>query len=171
MFAGLTPEEEDALAQELRARCGVDLAGIADAVFMTWDMITAMDREGIVEIGAHSVSHRPLRGLTEEEARREMADSRARLQAHVRQQVAHFAYPFGGRAHASHREFRLACGAGFATAVTTRHGNVMPAHRYAPHALPRLSVHGRLQTLAALDLMLSGATSALANGFRRVVTV
>ena len=57
---------------------------------------------------------------------------------------------------------------GFESAVTTRPGMIFPAHRERLSALPRLSVNGRYQSVAALDILLSGAPFALMNGGRRV---
>jgi len=67
------------------------------------------------------------------------------------------------------REFALARELGFASAVTTRPGVIFPEHRDHLHALPRLSVNGRYQTLDAFDILLSGAPFALMNGGRRVL--
>jgi len=92
-----------------------------------------------------------------------MAISRERLEERLGCRVAHFAYPFGGAAHASSRDFRLARELGFDTATTTRHGNVMTVHRHTPHALPRLSLNGKFQSMAALDVFLSGAARAMTN--------
>jgi peptidoglycan/xylan/chitin deacetylase (PgdA/CDA1 family) len=48
-----------------------------------------------VEIGAHSVTHPDLTALTPEEARRELAESRAALEEIVQAPVTSAAYPYG----------------------------------------------------------------------------
>ena len=58
--------------------------------------------------------------------------------------------------------------AGYKTAVTTRPGVLFADHRRVPMALPRLSVNGEFQKLRYLDVLMSGAPTALWNGFRRV---
>jgi peptidoglycan/xylan/chitin deacetylase (PgdA/CDA1 family) len=97
-----------------------------------------------------------------------MTESRARLRAELGVEAAHFCFPYGGRGAAGGREFALAEKAGFASAVTTRPGMLFPEHRQRLAALPRLSVNGRHQSVAALDILLSGAPFALMNGGRRV---
>jgi len=52
--------------------------------------------------------------------------------------------------------------------VTTRPGMIFGEHRDHLHALPRLSVNGKHQSLAAFDILLSGAPFALMNRGRRV---
>jgi peptidoglycan/xylan/chitin deacetylase (PgdA/CDA1 family) len=48
------------------------------------------------EIGSHGLSHRDLMSLTLEKARREIVESKARLEDILGQPVRHFCYPFGG---------------------------------------------------------------------------
>jgi len=69
------------------------------------------------------------------------------------------------------REVKLAAEAGFASAVTTRHGVLSPGHARHLHALPRISLNGRYQNVAHVRTMLSGITTPIANAGRRVVTV
>jgi peptidoglycan/xylan/chitin deacetylase (PgdA/CDA1 family) len=57
---------------------------------------------------------------------------------------------------------------GFATAVTTRPGVLFAEHRDHLQALPRISVNGEFQRLRYLEVLLSGAPTALMNRFRRV---
>ena len=57
---------------------------------------------------------------------------------------------------------------GFETAVTTRKGVLFPDHGAHLTALPRISVNGEFQRLRYLEVLLSGAPSALMNRFRRV---
>ena len=65
----------------------------------------------------------------------------------------------------------LAKEAGYASAVTTRHGVLHPGHADHLLALPRISVNGRYQRVAHIRTMLSGITTPLANRGRMVVTV
>jgi peptidoglycan/xylan/chitin deacetylase (PgdA/CDA1 family) len=91
-----------------------------------------------------------------------------RIEAKLGRRPLHFAYPVGNVAAASAREFAIAAEAGFKTAVTTRPGVLFPEHAKTLTALPRVSVNGEFQRLRYLDVLMSGAATALWNGFRRV---
>jgi peptidoglycan/xylan/chitin deacetylase (PgdA/CDA1 family) len=80
----------------------------------------------------------------------------------------HFSYPVGDPTSAGPREFRLAGELGFKTAVTTRPGLLFPGHRDQLMALPRISLNGEQQQLRYVRVLLSGAATAVWNGFRRV---
>jgi peptidoglycan/xylan/chitin deacetylase (PgdA/CDA1 family) len=80
----------------------------------------------------------------------------------------HFSYPVGDATAAGPREFGMAARLGFKTGVTTRPGVLFPEHRQHLTALPRISVNGQFQRLRYLQVLLSGAATALWSGFRRV---
>ena len=83
----------------------------------------------------------------------------------------HMAYPYGYASAVGCREVRLAKEAGYVSAVTTRHGVLRAEHAQHLHALPRISVNGRYQSVAHIRTMLSGITTPLANRGRMLVTV
>ncbi|WP_448208695.1 polysaccharide deacetylase family protein [Azospirillum sp. sgz302134] len=169
-FRGAGAEARIERLMELERLNGIDLRGYCDQLMMSWDMLGDMVRSGLVEIGAHTLTHPALSCLSEEEVAREMAGSRAILAERVGRPVKHFAYPFGGSREAGPREFEIARRVGFTTAVTTRHGTLHPEHHSHLTALPRVSVNGEHQTISAIELFLSGASMAFTNHFRRVVT-
>ncbi len=147
---------------------GVDMTAGCREACMTWDELAALARHDLVTIGAHTVSHPILGKLGEDDARAEMVEGSRRIDATLGTRPRHFAYPVGSRAAAGPREFGLAAAAGFETAVTTRPGVLFPDHAAHLTALPRISVNGEFQRLRYLDVLLSGAATALMNGFRRV---
>jgi peptidoglycan/xylan/chitin deacetylase (PgdA/CDA1 family) len=151
--------------------CAFDFKGATAADRLTWEMAERMHASGLVEIGAHTVSHCVLANETDADAESEMIRGRERLESRLGTAIAHFAYPFGGRAEVGAREIRLAKLAGFTTAVTTRHAHVQPEHRDHLHALPRISMNGFHQSTRELAVLLSGASSAMANRMHRVVTL
>ena len=99
--------------------------------------------------------------MMRQRARREIADSKAIVEAKLGRPVRHLAYPVGDPTSAGPREFRLAREAGFATAVTTRPGHVFPAHAQHLHALPRIS-NGLFQSEAALKSLFFRPSTAAA---------
>lgn len=89
---------------------------------MTWDEVRRAALHPLVTIGAHSLHHYNLRRLSEDDARREIADVAAVLAIELGETPKHMAYPYGYVWAVGEREVRLAEEAGFVSAVTTRHG-------------------------------------------------
>ena len=150
-----------------RARGGVP-EEMVRSLCLGWDEIAELARDPAVAVGAHTVTHPMLAKHDEARARREIADSKAIVEAKLGRPVRHLAYPVGDPTSAGPREFRLAREAGFATAVTTRPGHVFPAHAQHLHALPRISVNGLFQSEAALKSLVSGVPFLAVNRGRRV---
>lgn len=153
---------------ELAAQAGVDSRTLTTEACLGWDDVARLARHELATIGAHSVTHPRLAKLDPATARREMAESRDRIALETDAAPRHFCYPVGDPTSAAAREFALAAELGFESAVTTRPGMIFPEHCDRFHALPRLSVNGKHQSLAALDVLLSGAPFALMNRGRRV---
>jgi peptidoglycan/xylan/chitin deacetylase (PgdA/CDA1 family) len=100
--------------------------------------------------------------------RREMQMSAAVIEAALGRRPTHFSYPVGDPTSAGPREFAIARELGFKTAVTTRPGVLFPEHADHFTALPRLSLNGEFQRKRYVQVLTSGAATALWNGFRRV---
>jgi len=157
------------VALHLCAEAGVDGQRFSGELCLGWDGVEALARHPLATIGAHSVTHARLAQLDLDAALREMTESRAALEQRLGAPVRHFCYPVGDPTSAGQREFDLAAELGFASAVTTRPGMIFPDHRSRLTALPRLSVNGRHQSLAALDVLLSGAPFALMSAMKKVL--
>ncbi len=122
------------------ASYGISLPALADRFFMTSDELIAFAHHPLVTIGGHTVSHTALSTLEPHEVRVEMDDNRAYLERLLDQEVAHFAYPYGGPRSCGPREAAIARAAGFTSAVRVEASPIFPAHRDNPHSLPRISV-------------------------------
>ncbi|MHA6685548.1 polysaccharide deacetylase family protein [Mesorhizobium sp. A556] len=171
-FATQVPEEDqNALLRELASASGVDADALRRATLMNWDEIRAAAAHPLVTIGAHTTNHHNLKRLSEPCARREIEDVRRILKMQLGQTPRHLAYPYGYASAVGGREVGMANAAGYASAVTTRHGVLRAQHANFLHALPRISVNGRYQSIAHIRTMLSGVTTPLANAGRMVVTV
>jgi peptidoglycan/xylan/chitin deacetylase (PgdA/CDA1 family) len=109
-----------------------------------------------------------LKKVSEAGARHEMAASAAAIEQKLGVRPTHFSYPVGDPTSAGPREFGIARELGFKTAVTTRPGVLFPEHGGYLTALPRLSLNGEYQRLRYVDVLMSGAATALWNGFARV---
>ena len=164
-------ESEDVLRAELRElarRYGVDTEAFCRDLCMTWREIGEIAADPLATIGAHTVNHVMLRKASDEAARHEMRQSRSVIEAALGRKVEHFCYPVGDRTSAGPREFRIAADLGFKTAVTTRPGVVFPEHAGHLTALPRISLNGEYQRRRYAKVLMSGAATAMWNGFRRV---
>ena len=153
---------------ELADGAGVTSKALAEPLFMNWDEVAAFARHPLVNVGAHSLTHRRLALWPEEAAREEMTRSKAILEARLGRPVTSFAYPVGDPTSAGAREFALAREAGFHTAVTTRPGMLFPEHAGHLTALPRVSLNGLWQDRGYLEVLLSGAPFAIWNRGRRL---
>ena len=163
-----TEEELRQVVRDLSARYRVDIAAFCEELCMSWDEVAGLADDPLVTIGAHTVNHAMLAKLPERSARSEMDLSRAVIQASLGVRPDHLAYPVGDKTSAGPREFRLAEELGFKTAVTTRPGVLFPAHGGHLTGLPRLSLNGEHQQLRHARVLISGAATAVWNGFRRV---
>jgi peptidoglycan/xylan/chitin deacetylase (PgdA/CDA1 family) len=152
----------------LAEQAGVDSRALTVDACLDWAGLRALASHPLATIGAHSLTHPRLAKLDAAQARYEMAESRDRILGELGLAPRHFCYPVGDATSAGRREFALAAELGFESAVTTRPGVIFPEHRDHLHALPRLSVNGKHQDLAAIDILLSGAPFALMNRGRRV---
>ena len=97
-----------------------------------------------------------------------MRASAAVIEAALGTRPKHFSYPFGDPSSAGAREFAIARELGFKTAVTTRPGVLFREHGEHLTALPRISLNGEYQQARFVRVLLSGAATAVWNGFRRV---
>ena len=102
-----------------------------------------------------------LSSLKDAVALREMTMGKAVAETAFQRQIRHFAYPFGDPTSWRRTHLVMAAEeAGFASAVSTIPGIVEAAGRTNLYALPRISWDGRLGSLRAMRVLLSGATFA-----------
>ncbi|RWI12334.1 polysaccharide deacetylase family protein [Mesorhizobium sp.] len=163
-------EDQRAVLRELARSNGIE-RDARQSTLMNWYEIRAMAGHPLVTIGAHTVNHRNLKRLPEADARHEVDDVRRILQAELGEAPRHFAYPYGYASAVGNREVGFARDAFYASAVTTRHGVLRAEHAGFLHALPRISLNGRYQSVAHIRTMLSGVTTPLANAGKMLVTI
>ena len=164
-------ENEDDLrnfVRDLSARYQVPIPAICEGLCMSWEELATLAADPLVTIGAHTVNHVILGKASERVVRRELEMSQSVIEAALNVRPFHLAYPVGDRAAAGPREFRIAAELGYKTAVTTRPGVLFEEHREHLTALPRIALNGDFQQMRYAKVLMSGAGSALANGFRRV---
>lgn len=171
LYARLRALPESTLRQTLAALCRkarIEPARRVADLCLDEAGLRALARHPLITIGAHTLTHPRLATLCAAQAREEIEGSRTVLQALLDRPVRHVCYPVGDPASAGAREFALAREMRFATGLTTRPGVLWPDHGAWLTALPRLSLNGHAQSLAAFDALLSGLPFALANRFQRL---
>jgi peptidoglycan/xylan/chitin deacetylase (PgdA/CDA1 family) len=156
------------VAREIAAGRDIDMAAECRRLCMGWDELAHLARRPLVTIGSHTVDHVILNKMSAANARAQMANGAREIEARLGVRPQHFAYPVGDHTAAGPREFAIAGDLGFKTAVTTRPGVLFAEHASHLTALPRISVNGEFQRLRYLDVLLSGAATALWNRFRRI---
>lgn len=171
LTAEVREQDQRQVLRALARSSGVDPDAPRRKTLMDWDEIRAVAAHPLVTIGAHTVHHYNLMRLGEDIARHEMTEAMRILESEIGQRPRHMAYPYGYAGAVGAREVALAGEAGYASAVTTRHGVLRVEHAGHLHALPRISVNGRYQRVAHIRTMLSGVTTPLANAGKMVVTV
>lgn len=144
------------LVQEIADQAGYDASPLCSDLVMTWDEARNLARDPLVTFGGHTCRHLALAKLPAHEARREVTDGIARLEAELGRPCRHFAYPYGDAGSAGQREFDLLATLGVMTAVTTRKDHVQAHHQTKMTALPRVSLNGDYQDLRFIDVFLTG---------------
>jgi peptidoglycan/xylan/chitin deacetylase (PgdA/CDA1 family) len=152
----LGPEDLSAAINDLCKRYSVDLAAISREASMSWDDLAKLGADPNVTIASMTVNSPVLTSLKDAAAAREISMGKAVAESAFHRDIKHFAYPFGDRASFSRQHVMLAREAGFASAVTTLPGVVLPEGRSNLHALPRIAWDGRQRSLRVMRVMLSG---------------
>lgn len=101
----------------------------------SWDELAGAARAGVIEIGAHGVSHTPSPWLSEPERRREFGDARDRLRQLTGQDVRACSYPHGQHDAATRADARTYYDWAFTS-------EARPVGAESPDALPRFFVSG-----------------------------
>jgi peptidoglycan/xylan/chitin deacetylase (PgdA/CDA1 family) len=154
----LAPSDLTLAINDLCKRYSVDLATLSREASMDWADLARLAADPNVTIGTATVNYPVLSNLKDAVALREMTMGRAVAEAAFQRPSRHFAYPFGDRGSWRRAHLVMAEEAGFESAVSTIPGIVEAAGRTNLRALPRISWDGRLRSLRAMRVLLSGAT-------------
>jgi peptidoglycan/xylan/chitin deacetylase (PgdA/CDA1 family) len=157
----LAPAELSVAIKDLCKRYSVDLEKLSRDAALDWSDLVRLAADPNVTIGSATVNYSALSNLKDAAALREMTMGKAVAETAFHRDIRHFAYPFGDPA--AWRRTHLVMAAeevGFASAVSTIPGIVEAAGRTNLYALPRISWDGRLGSLRAMRVLLSGVTFA-----------
>jgi len=132
----------------LKATAFIITGFVGQPAYMTWSMIDAIDKSGLVDVGAHTVTHPDLAQLSTAEQTEQIDNCQKALEQHLGHPVYDFAYPSGDY---NSTTLEILQRAGFQTAVTTQ--NRWSQATDPSLQLPRVRVHGQV-TLVEYKAML-----------------
>lgn len=151
--------DETAAVQALDAlarRYDIEPLELVDDLVMGEAELNLLEASPLASLGAHTISHRALARLSEEDAHEEMRISAEHVEAITGKRPATIAFPYGTKEAATHREAKIAGKLGFAAAVTTQPGVIRPDMPGGPTYLPRLSLNGLYQKPRYVSALASG---------------
>lgn len=119
---------------------------------MSWAQVRELHEAGF-EVGSHTVTHPNMARCTDDELRRELADSKRALEERLGLRTVGFAYPFGGRGDITARGRTLVREAGYACCCSAYGGSNPP--QPDPYDIRRIPIDHRF-TLAALEARVQG---------------
>lgn len=105
---------------------------------MTPEEVARLAAGGLVEIGAHTVTHSRLSALTSNQSRTEIEGSKVQLEAIIQKPVKSFSYPYGTLADYTAETIAQVRQAGFSLACSNFEDSVW--RRSDPYQLPRILV-------------------------------
>ncbi len=149
------PEAElRASVREIARLAGYDASSLCSDLIMSWDELRTLAADPLVTIGAHTHRHVAVVGLSEGEARAEIAESVERIARELGRPCRHFSFPYGDAGSAGARDFAIAAALGLETAVTTRKDVLSAKHPMT--GLPRVSLNGNFQKARYVAVLMTG---------------
>lgn len=153
----LEPADLTTAIKDLCTRYAVDLAALSREASLDWPQLETLATDPLVTLGGATVNFPVLSNMKEAAALREMTMGRAVMEAALRRDVRHFAYPFGDGKSWQSKHMAMVEEAGFVSAVSTIPGVIEPAGHTPLHALPRITLDGKLHSMRAMRVILAGA--------------
>ncbi len=89
--------------------------------YLNWDQLRALDKEGLITIGGHTINHPNLASLNAEQQRSEIIGGKQAIEAQLGHPIYDFAYPYGSFNATS---IQIARQAGYREAVSTIAGTI-----------------------------------------------
>jgi len=130
----LDRHQTDALIRYLQRHCpGGDACRSA---MLTWDQVREMADAGM-EFGAHTMTHAILSGLSQDEQRWEIRQSKEQIEHRLGRPVHFFSYPNGEPCDYTDQTVSLLEELGFRAACTLTPGDTDVGH---PYTLPRIGI-------------------------------
>ncbi len=110
--------EQQKVLEDLSAVAGVQTIIRCEYLPLTPDEILALVQGGLIEVGAHTMTHTVLATLPHNAQQAEIEQSKSELEKIIGNPIASFAYPYGSRADYSRETVALVREAGFSCACS-----------------------------------------------------
>jgi len=119
LLSGCEPSWRERVLGEIERQAGAD-TGDFGQVMMSWNQAREIAATPGMTIGAHTVTHPHLSGLSDDQIRDEVVDSRQVIERQIGQPVRYFCYPYGDF---DDRVVRSLQAAGYECAGTLQYGS------------------------------------------------
>lgn len=127
-------------------------AGLKDEPKLSDDEVRELLDSGLIEIGAHTLTHANLKNLDKTGSHREICSSKEQIEEKFQTSCRSFAYPFG-LYEAKDEKIVAACG--YSNAVTTEVG-IADLQTCDPFKIPRVTISGKDNFFAFLLKLRTG---------------
>jgi peptidoglycan/xylan/chitin deacetylase (PgdA/CDA1 family) len=118
----LSGQAQESFVSRLEQDLKASLPNHSAALMMNYDQLRALARHKHI-VASHTMTHPNIAFIGEEECRRELTESKRRLESELGAPIKHFAYPCPALSpHWTTRTLEQCRAAGYETAVTTDHG-------------------------------------------------
>lgn len=139
ILRNLDVEAGESVLSDLFQWAGMDInAGRENYLSVTADELCALPKDGMLEIGAHTVNHPSLSALSLTTQQKEIVESKSALETILNRPVTAFAYPYGERSDYTRETAVIVREAGFTCACSNFSGRT--TFLSDPYQLPRFIV-------------------------------
>jgi len=132
----LPHKQQESILATLAKWAGASRAGRETHRPLTQSELRELDRGGLIEIGAHTVTHTMLSKQPADVQRGEIIQSKESLEGILGHQVQSFSYPFGGKSDFNRESIEIVKEAGMTTACVN-YGSTLTGNA-DPYCLPRV---------------------------------
>jgi peptidoglycan/xylan/chitin deacetylase (PgdA/CDA1 family) len=120
----LSGTPQDQFVESIQQQLGTEPPRLLQRLMMTWDEVRGLARNGHT-VGSHTMTHPNLAYVAENDARRELIESKHKLEQELGAPIVHFSYPCPAlQPHWVDRTVGATRQIGYQTAVTTDGGMV-----------------------------------------------
>ena len=122
--AKLSGEAQHEFVEDVERELSAAIPSSTETKMLTWDQVRALRKKGHI-VGSHTMTHPNMAYVSAEDARRELLQSKQKLDAEMSEPVVHFSYPCPALwPHWNSQTLAMSKEIGYETAVTTEGGLV-----------------------------------------------